>query len=106
MVAARALDFASEPIVIHRSVNGNGQTFALDPLSEARVRERFGSRVHILPRVSLGLETEADYASMRVELMPQIVQLLTGVSHAQLEVLGEVVFRDPVTDEDVPLRSE
>ena len=106
MTAAHALDLGPEPIVIHRSVSGNGQTFALDPLSEARVRELFGGRVHIHPRVSLGHETAADYESMRVDLVPQIVQLLTGVSQAQLEALGEVVFRDPVTDENVPLRSE
>jgi hypothetical protein len=105
MVAAAALDLAPEPIVIHRSVNGNGQTFALDPLSETRVRECFGDRVHIHPRVSLGHESQADYDSMRADLVPHIVQLLTGVSQAQLETLGEVVFLDPVTDREVPLRA-
>lgn len=106
MSTAEALDLALEPIVILRSVSGNGQTFALDPLSEARVREVFGDHVHIHPRVSIGHETAADYDSMRVDLVPQIVQLLTGVSLARLETLGEVVFRDPVTEQDVPQRSQ
>ncbi len=105
MATAPALDLAREPIVIFRSVSGNGQTFALDPLSEARVREFFGGQVHIHPRVSIGHETAADYESMRVDLGPQIIQLLTGLSQGRLEALGEVVFRDPVTEREVPLRS-
>lgn len=106
MSTAQALDLAHEPIVIFRSVSGNGQTFALDPSSKARVREFFGHRVHLHPRVSIAHETAADYESMRGDLVPQIIQLLTGVSREQLEQLGEVIFRDPVTDEEVPRRSE
>lgn len=106
MVAAQALDLEPEPIVIFRSVNGNGQTFTLDPSSEARVRELFGGRAHIHPRVSLGHESAADYDSIRMGLVPQIIELLTGVPQAQLETLGEVMFVDPVTDQDVPVRSE
>ena len=106
MSTAEALDLAPEPIVIFRSVNGNGQTFALEPASKARVREFFGGQAHIHPRVSIAHETAADYESLREDMLPQIIQLLTGVSKAQLERLGEVVFIDPVTGEAVPHRSE
>jgi hypothetical protein len=106
MATAAVLGAVREPIVILRSVSGNGQTFALDPSSKARVREVFGSQAHIHPRVSIAHETAADYESMRGDLLPQIIQLLTGVTKAQLEQVGDVVFRDPVTGEDVPQRSE
>ncbi|MCX4244760.1 hypothetical protein [Paraliomyxa miuraensis] len=104
MSTAEALDLAREPIVVFRSVSGNGQTFALESSSKARVREYFGHRAHLHPRVSIAHETAADYDSMREDLVPQIIHLLTGVSREQLEVLGEVVFRDPVTEHEVPLR--
>jgi hypothetical protein len=65
MVAAEALDLELEPIVIYRSVNRDGQTFGLDPLSRRRVREHFGDQVHLHPRVFIAHETAADHEAVR-----------------------------------------
>jgi hypothetical protein len=103
MVTAQVLDLEPEPIVIYRSVNRDGQTFGLEPLSRNRVRERFGEQVHLHPRVFIAHESEADYESVRGELATLVVQLLTGVHPERLDELGGVSFRDPATDEEVLL---
>lgn len=104
MSTAQALDLAPEPIVIHRSVNRDGQTFALAPLSRDQIREQFGDQVHLHPRVFIAHETKADYESVREDLVTLIVQLLTGVQPDRQHELGEVSIQDPVTDREVRLR--
>lgn len=99
---AEALDLAPEPIVVYRSVNRDGQTFALDPLSHDRARELLGDAAHFHPRVFIAHETKADYESVRDDLVPVIVQLLTGVRPERQHELGEVLLLDPGTD--MPVR--
>lgn len=104
MSTAEALDLDPGPIVIYRSVNRDGQTFGLDPISRRRVRERFGDEAHLHPRVFIAHETTADHTSVRGDLAALVVQLLTGVHPHRLGELGGVTFRDPVTEDDVPIR--
>lgn len=104
MATAEAREYPLDPVVIHRSANRDGQTFALDPLSRRRVREHFGEQVHLHPRVFIAHETAADYDSMRVDLVAQVVQLLTGLSPSRLDELGGVSFRDSTTDGEVVIR--
>lgn len=82
------------PIIIYRSVNRDGQTFALEPSARARLRIAFGDAVHLHPRVFIAHETKADQLALRPELAEQVVQLLTGVSATKLQALGGVEFRD------------
>lgn len=91
-----------DPIVIHRSVNRDGETYALEPRSLTRLREAFGHAVHVRPRVFIAHETRADYDHVPAAVAPQIVMLLTGLSEKRLEPIGGVIFRDPVTDRDLP----
>ncbi|MEM9461458.1 MAG: hypothetical protein AAGF11_45260 [Myxococcota bacterium] len=104
MAASEAQDLAQEPIVIHRSVNRDGQTFALAPLSRERVKEHFGDRVHLYPRVFIAHETAEDYHSIRGGLAVQVVHLLTGVPTEHLDKIGGVCFLDPVTGLEAPWR--
>lgn len=100
MRTATALEPA-DPIIIYRSVNRDGQTFSLDPLSRNRLRESFGDAVHMRPRVFIAHESKADYEQLNADLVGQVIQLLVGVSEARLEELGGVSLRDPVTDQEL-----
>ncbi|MFO7565122.1 MAG: hypothetical protein R6X02_20920 [Enhygromyxa sp.] len=100
MDTAAALE-PSAPIIIYRSVNRDGQTFALEPLSLDRLRQSFGDAVRVHPRVFIAHETAAGYDQLDVDLINQIVQLLTGVSEAKLASLGGVSVRDAITDEEI-----
>ena len=92
---------ASQPIVIYRSVNREGQTFALKPASRQFLRQQFGESVHSSPRVFIAHETKADFDEWHDNFAEQVIQLLTGVSSERLKGLGGVVFRDPVTESDI-----
>lgn len=91
-----------DPIVIYRSVNREGATFALKPSSRERLRERLGDAAHIRSRVFIAHETRADLEAVQENLASQVVQLLTGLSEERLREFGGVVFRDPETDADIP----
>jgi hypothetical protein len=104
----RAMDTAaaledSAPIIIYRSVNRQGQTFALEPLSKMRLREHLGEDVHLHPRVFIAHETTADYERVRRDLAAQVIQLLAGVSEERLQEFGGVEFRDPATETELQL---
>ena len=87
------------PIVIHRSVNRDGETYALEPLSLERLQSELGPAVHARSRVFIAHETKADYEHVHGAIAPQVIQILTGISPARLErTFGGVVFRDAVTD--------
>jgi hypothetical protein len=62
---------------------------------------------HARPLVFLAHEKKKNTDREHVEdaVAPQIIQLLTGVTEEQLRPLGGVVFRDPVSERDLP-RSE
>ena len=90
-----------EPIVIHRSVTGAGATYALDWRSAERLQKQLAGEVHVRPRIFIAHGTEADYERVQGNLVGQIIQLLTGVTEERLQPLGEVIFRDPVTEQEV-----
>ncbi|MFY0542014.1 hypothetical protein [Nannocystis pusilla] len=93
---------AAEPIIIYRSSNRDGATFALDPGSLARLRSEFGEALHPRSRVFIAHETRDDDEQVQASIAGQIVMLLTGLPEQRLEKLGKVVFRDPVSDRDLP----
>lgn len=93
---------AAEPIIIYRSSNREGATFALEPDSLNRLRAAFGDALHPRSRVFISHETRADYEQVQGSIAAQIVMLLTGLSEKRLDSLGGVVFRDAVSERDLP----
>jgi hypothetical protein len=94
---------AAEPLVIHRSVNGDGETFALEPRSLRRLRQVLGPAAHPRPRVFIAHETKADYEHVHGAIAGQVITLLTGVSEERLRgTFGGVTFQDPVTEQELP----
>lgn len=87
------------PIVIYRSVNNAGETFALDPASRERVRAAF-ENVRVYPRVFIAHEAKEDYKQVHADLLRQVIQLLTGVTLERLEEkFGSLSVVDPVTEQ-------
>ncbi|MCK6548710.1 hypothetical protein L6R52_22895 [Myxococcota bacterium] len=93
---------AREPIVIYRSLDGEGATFSLDRRSEKRLRAAFAAEMRTRSRIFIAHETKGDFERIHGPIAGQIITLLTGLSEERLEPLGDVVFRDPVTEEDLP----
>lgn len=92
----------NHPIVIYRSVNRDGATFALKPTTREYLQDRLGDAAHFRSRIFIAHETRADYDAVHVSVAPQVVQLLTGMSADRLKQFGELVFRDPVTEAEIP----
>ena len=90
------------PLVIFRSVNRDGETYALEPRSLERLKAELGAAVHARPRVFVAHETKADYEHVHGAIAQQIIQLLTGLAEERLRPLGGVTFRDAVTEQDLP----
>lgn len=88
-------------IVIYRTANRDGETFALEPRSLTHLRREFGERLHLSPRVFVAHETRADYEHVHGRIVPQIVLLLTGLSEDELRSHGRVIFVDPVTEQEL-----
>jgi hypothetical protein len=101
-MTAHAVQARTGPIVVFRSVNRDGETYALEPRSLEKLRQELGSAVHARPRVFVAHETRADYEHIHGAIAQQIIQLLTGVTEERLGPLGGVIFRDPVTERDLP----
>jgi hypothetical protein len=67
-----------------------------------RLRSELGSAVHARPRIFIAHEKRADYEHIHGAIAEQIIELLTGVSEERLRSLGGVMFRDPVTEQELP----
>lgn len=92
---------ASEPLVVYRSVDRDGATYALSRSARDRVRAAYGGAAHLPPRVYIAHETDADYRSIHGSVRRQVALLLTGLSDDRLSTLGEVRFVDPVTEQEL-----
>lgn len=90
-----------EPVVVHRSVDRSGATYALDWRTRERLRARYGADLHLPPRVFIAQESGADYERIHGGVRNLVVQLLTGLTVERLRDLGPVEFVDPVTEERV-----
>jgi len=102
MTTARSVDRQPSPIIIFRSVNRDGETYSLEPRSLDRLRATFGDAVHPRARLFLTHETRADYEHVHCNVATQVVILLTGLSEERLKSVGGVLFRDAVTERDLP----
>ena len=100
-MSAQAAPELPEPFVIFRSVNRDGETYALEPRSLERLQKALGAAVHWRPRVFIAHETKADYEHVHGTVAKQIIQLLTGLDEERLGALGGVTFRDALTEKDL-----
>lgn len=92
-------------MIILRSVTRDGATYSLDPGSLDALRQRFGEAVHARSRLFLSHETRSDYESVHASIVPQVIQLLTGLSEDRLRTsFGEIRFLDPATEQEIPLQ--
>lgn len=88
-------------LVIYQSTNREGSTFSLSPETKRALRERFGDKVHVSPRIFIAHGTRDDLERLHGSLAKQLVALLTGFDHDLLAQIGDFEFRDPVTDQPV-----
>ena len=94
-------------IVIYRSVNGDGETYALESGSREQLQRLFGDRAHFRSRIFLAHETKADHHAIAGSVAPHVVMLLTGLPEDQITAEGGVViFQDPVTEQALPRQAQ
>lgn len=96
MKTRRPLPEDTGPLRIHIGRQSDGCSYALHPRSASRVKEAFPS-ARIAPRVFVGFDTQAAFEEAHGPIWDQIAQLLTGLTHAQLQALGGVELYDPDT---------
>jgi hypothetical protein len=94
-----ATALATPPLIIYRSADREGATYALSRDTRDRVRKAFGAQVHLPPRIFIAHETEADYQQIHGSIRRQVAELLTGLPEERLASLGEVRFIDPMSEE-------
>lgn len=90
-------DERTAPLIVYRSVDGSGSTYALNRRDRERLKAQLGEDAHLPPRVFIAHETEADSTTLHGSLRRSIVQLLTGLPEDRLGSL-DIEFRDPVTE--------
>ncbi len=91
----------NEPLVILRSTDSDGATYALSATAPRRVRDRFGDAVHLVPRVYVAHADASDYAEIHGSTRGLIAQLLTGLAPERLGECGEIRFLDAVSERDL-----
>lgn len=86
-------------IVVYQSTDRSGSTFALSPEAERMLQERFGSKLHGSPRIFVAHEIRDDLERLHGRLAKHLVMLLTGLDADLLGQVGDIEFRDPVTEQ-------
>ena len=86
------------PLIVLVGLRSDGATYALHPLSTRRLKGEFPEAVPV-PAVFVGYERRADFKDRHGPLWGRSIELLTGVSVAQLHQLGAVIIESPTTQE-------
>lgn len=98
----RARTATAEPIIVYVGSSLDGTSFALDPVSQQRVREAFPGVSVSTRNIFIGHDTREDFEHSVGRFEDQIAMLLTGVSAARLsERFPFVSFRDPQSDREL-----
>lgn len=92
----------AEPIVVWVGRDRDGAHFRLHPWTR-RYLEREFPGAQRSPQVSISREHDADFVELSESVQASVVALLTGVSVDRLAAQGEVVFKNPVTDETIAI---
>jgi hypothetical protein len=99
-MSAQFLEAQPKPIVIYRSVNRDGETYALESRSLQRLREALGSALHAHPRIFIAHAICVDDEPPRSANVGPVIQLLTGLTEQLLRPIGDVIFLDSVTEQE------
>lgn len=91
-------------IVVYQTTDREGSTFALSPEARRMLQGRFGAKFHGSPRIFIAHDIRAgdvqgDLERLHGRLARQLVMLLTGLDDQSLAELGDIEFRDPVTEQ-------
>ncbi|HEX3477619.1 MAG TPA: hypothetical protein VHT91_21505 [Kofleriaceae bacterium] len=91
-------------IVVYQSTDREGSTFALSPEARRMLQKQFGPKFHGSPRIFIAHDIRAhdvqgDLERLHGRLAKQLVMLLTGLDDQSLAQIGDIEFRDPVTDQ-------
>ena len=86
-------------IIVYQSTNREGSTFALSPEARRMLQKRFGAKFQGSPRIFIAHEIREDLERLHGRLAKQLVMLLTGLDDHSLAEVGDIEFRDPVTDQ-------
>jgi hypothetical protein len=86
-------------IVVYQSTDREGSTFALSPEARRILQSRFGAKFHGSPRIFIAHDIRDDLERLHGRLAKQLVMLLTGLDDQSLAQIGDIEFRDPVTEE-------
>jgi hypothetical protein len=89
-----------EPLLVQVNQQPHGSFYALEFLSQRRIRELF-PEVHGLPSVFFGFNKEDEFESLHRPLWPLAAKLLTGLTEDQIARVGGVRFYNPWTKEVV-----
>ena len=92
----------SEPIVVYVGSSADGTSFALDPVSQRRVREAFPDVSVSTRHIFIAHDTRESFDRSVGRFEDQIAVLLTGVSTDRLaHQFPFVSFRDPRSEREV-----
>ena len=86
-------------VIVYQSTNREGSTFALSPGARRMLQQRFGAKFHGSPRIFIAHDIRDDLERLHGRLAKQLVMLLTGLDEPSLAQIGDIEFRDPVTDQ-------
>lgn len=88
-----------EPIVIYATRGFDGYTFALEMHDREWIVQQTHGQIAPARRVSIALDTKADFEATFGAIEPQVVTLLTGMNPERLQRLGGIEVRDSKTDQ-------
>lgn len=63
------------------------------------LQRQFGAKFHGSPRIFIAHDIRDDLERLHGRLAKQLVMLLTGLDDQSLAQIGDIEFRDPVTDQ-------
>ena len=86
-----------QPLLVRVGLAAGGSVYALDPLSEDRVREAF-PEARGLPKVFFGYNSPEEFEALHRPLWPLAGTLLTGLTLEQIGQLGGLRFHEARTD--------
>ena len=92
--AIPATEEESRPIVIYASRGFDSYTFALAIEDKEWLAEQFEGTVMPARRVTVALDTKAEFEKAFGAIEPQVVTLLTGLDPRRLDPLGGIEVRE------------
>jgi hypothetical protein len=97
--SARSAPDDAGRIVIYQSTDREGSTFSLSPATRRKLEERFGDSFQVTPRIFVAHAKSGSFERLHGRQAKQLLALLTGFDNDLLGQLGDIEFRNAVTDQ-------